>query len=81
MAGEVQTAVFVAGLKQTRKAVLRGTARRVLLAKNADPGLTEPLEALCRDHRVPVRWVSSMQELGQACSLSVGTAAAAIFTE
>lgn len=81
MAGEAQTAVFVAGLKQTRKAVLNGTACRVLLAQNADPGLTEPLWDLCQERRIPVRWVPSMQELGHACSLSVGAAAVAVFAE
>lgn len=81
MAGEDKTAVFVAGLKQTRKAVMNGTACRVLLAENADPGLTEPLQDLCRARAVPVRWVHTMQELGHACRLSVGAAAAAVCTE
>lgn len=81
MAGKEKTAVFVAGLKQARKAVLQGTARCVLLAKNADPDLTEPLQRLCQERRVPVRWVASMQELGHSYSLAVKTAAVALFTE
>lgn len=81
MAGDEITAVLVAGGKQTRKAVLSGNARRVLLAENADPGLTEPLWELCRDRKVPVRWIATMQELGRLCRLSVGAAAAAICTE
>lgn len=77
MAGQAKSAVFVAGLRQVRKAVLRGDASQVLLARNADPSLTEPLEALCRTCRVPVEWVSTMQELGRLCALSVGAAAGA----
>ena len=53
----------------------------VLLAENADPSLTGPLQALCRARAVPVRWVPTMQELGHACRLSVGAAAAAVCTE
>ena len=36
----------VAGVKQTRKAIMNGIAGSVLLAENADPALTEPLAAL-----------------------------------
>ena len=46
MAGEDKTAVFVAGLKQTRKAVMNGAACRVLLAENADPSLTGGLHGI-----------------------------------
>lgn len=75
------TPAFVVGIKQTRKAILSGAAGSVLLAENADPDLTEPLQALCRERDIPVRWVPSMRELGRACHLSVGAAAAAVFAE
>lgn len=81
MAEGEQKAVFVPGLRQTRKAVLSGAANCVLLAKNADPGLTGPLAALCRDTQVPVRWISTMRELGRTCGLTVGAAAAAVCPE
>ena len=67
----------VVGAKQLRKALLSGSAQQVYLAKNADPALTEPLEALCQEHNVPFTWVKSMTELGQACGIEVGAAAAA----
>jgi len=70
----------VAGVKQTRKAILNGTAGSVLLAENADPNLTGPLQALCRERQVDVQWVPSMKELGRMCSLSVGAAAAAVLS-
>lgn len=68
----------LAGAKQTRKAILNGTACTVLLARDADPQLTEPLEALCRERLVQVRWIGSMKELGALCALKVGAAAAAV---
>lgn len=72
---------FVAGIKQTRKAILNGSAVSVLLAENADPDLTEPLLSLCQERGIPVQWISSMQVLGRSCSLSVGAAAAAMIRE
>lgn len=68
---------IVVGAKQLRKALKAGTARQVYLAQNADPAITEPLEALCLQSRVPCQWVSSMHDLGKACGIEVGAAAAA----
>lgn len=67
----------VVGSKQLRKALQNGSAKQVYLARNADPGLTEPLEELCRQYHIPYSWVSSMTELGRACGIEVGAAAAA----
>ena len=68
---------MVVGAKQLKKALLRGQASRVYLAKNADPAITEPLEAMCKQHSVPLAWVPSMVELGKHCGIEVGAAAAA----
>lgn len=60
-----------------RKALNAGRAQCVFLAGNADPAITEPLEALCGDRGVRCVWVSSMLDLGKACGIEVGAAAAA----
>ena len=44
----------VVGLKQVRRAVAAGKVRRVYLACDADPRLTEPMEALCRASGIDV---------------------------
>ena len=69
---------IVVGAKQLRKALKAGAVHQVYLAENADPVITEPLAALCREGSVNVSWVRSMAELGKACGIEVGTAAAAI---
>ncbi len=74
---ELRENKVVVGMKQLRKALERGTAKWVVLARNADPAITEPLAEKCRLHGVPVTWVSSMTELGHACGIEVGAAAAA----
>ena len=68
---------IVVGTKQLRKALLNDRARCVFLAENADPAITELLEKLCVEKQVPVTWVPSMADLGRACGIEVGAAAAA----
>ena len=67
----------VVGAKQLRKALNSGLAKKVYLALNADPAITEPIEALCQLNRVEYAWVKSMTDLGHACGIEVGAAAAA----
>ena len=66
------------GAKQLRKALNSGRAQRVYLAKNADPAITEPIEELCLQNHVDYAWVRSMLDLGKACGIEVGAAAAAV---
>ena len=68
----------VVGAKQIRKALTCGSAQWVYLAKNADPAITEPLIALCQKNSISFAWVKSMTDLGHACGIEVGAAAAAI---
>ena len=71
----------VVGLKQVRRAVAAGKVRRVYLACDADPRLTEPMEALCRASSIDVVTDYTMAQLGRACSIAVGTAVAAPLEE
>ena len=74
---ELAKSKFVVGAKQLKKALKTGTAQRVFLACNADPAVTEPIAALCQLNKVEIAWVKSMTDLGQACGIEVGAAAAA----
>lgn len=67
----------VVGAKQLRKALAAKTVRCVYIARNADPAITEPLIALCQQNLIPFAWAKSMQDLGCACGIEVGAAAAA----
>lgn len=68
----------VVGAKQLRKALQNGCVCCVYLAQNADPALTSPIEKLCGEKNIQPVWVRSMQELGRACGIDVGAAAAAV---
>ena len=78
MLSELKTVQHVAGLKQTVRAVRSGKAKRVFLARDADPMLTEPLRQLCEEREIPVAEGHSMRELGEAGGIAVGAAAIAV---
>ena len=54
----------VVGLKQVRRAVASGKVRKVYLACDADPRLTEPVEALCQAAGIAVVTDYTMAQLG-----------------
>ena len=49
MLTDLKSAKKVTGAKQVTRALKNGTARRVFLAQDADPRVTEPIELLCRE--------------------------------
>ncbi len=75
---DLQGRKVVVGAKQLKKALATGRTNLVFLAENADPALTEPIEALCREHGAACVWVPDMTALGHACGIDVGAAAAAV---
>ncbi len=78
MLTELSSNPGVVGAKQVRRAVENGAAKKVFLADNADPRLTEPLAQLCKEKGVEVESVPTMKELGKACGIAVPAAVAAI---
>ncbi len=67
----------VVGVKQSRKAIRDGRVRRVFLASDADPALTEPIAAECAAAGIPVETGRTMVQLGQACGIAVGASVVA----
>ena len=78
MLDELKNQHKVVGIKQLRKSLKDGLVIRAFLAENADPALTEPLAQLCADQGVELILVPTMSELGKACGISVGAAAAGL---
>jgi len=68
----------VTGVKQSRKAIRDGRAKRVYLACDADPAITEPVADSCRSAGIPVETAYTMTQLGQACHITVGAAVVAV---
>lgn len=77
----LKTMPHVTGLKQVSKAVKKGDARCVFLAADADDRVRQPIKALCEEKRIPLVDSETMADLGRACAIEVGAAAAAILKE
>jgi len=78
MLTELENAAKVVGVKQVRRALAGGQAKRLYLARDADPLLTAPLERQAGEHGVEVVWAGTMKALGRACGIAVGAAVAAV---
>lgn len=78
MLTDLKTDKKVTGAKQVKRALRGGTAREVFLAEDADPRVTEPVAALCREQGVEVTMVPTMAVLGSQCGIAVGSAVAAL---
>jgi len=80
MLSELKIGSRVVGAKQTKRAIADGRALRVFLAMDADPRITHPLAALCKENHIPVEHVCTMSELGAVCNIAVGSAVAALIS-
>ena len=68
------------GTNQTAKAIGRGRAQVVYIAKDADRRVVEGVVTAAKGANLEIVEVDSMREIGRACGISVGAAAAAILT-
>lgn len=68
------------GTKQTAKAIEKGKAQTVYVARDAEDHVTRELIRLAREHGLELVLVDSMAVLGKACGIEVGAAAAAVLT-
>ncbi|MFZ5826156.1 MAG: ribosomal L7Ae/L30e/S12e/Gadd45 family protein [Bacillota bacterium] len=66
------------GTKQTVKAIEKGTAREVFVARDAEEHIVRDVLKAARDKGLDVNVVESMVALGKACGIEVGAAAAAV---
>lgn len=72
MITELASQEKVIGVKQSRKVIREGRARRVFLACDADPAITGPVADSCAEADIPVHGGYTMAQLGQACRIAVG---------
>lgn len=78
MVSELSTPNKVVGAKQAKRALNDGRAKKVFIAGDADPRVTQPLAQAAVNQRIPVELVPTMRELGAACGIAVGSAVAVL---
>ncbi|HWI61363.1 MAG TPA: ribosomal L7Ae/L30e/S12e/Gadd45 family protein [Symbiobacteriaceae bacterium] len=66
------------GTKQTAKAMEKGSAKMVFVAKDAEEHITREIVKLAQAKGAELVHVDSMMALGKACGIEVGAAVAAI---
>jgi len=69
------------GTKQTSKAISRGLAKLVYIARDAEERVVADLVKQCEAMNVPITYVDFMTDLGRACGIEVGAAACAVLEE
>ncbi len=69
------------GVKQTLRALEKGSVLRVYIAKDAETSVVSTVLEQSKKQGVQVREVPTMAELGKACGIEVGAAVAALLTE
>ncbi|MBI5871599.1 50S ribosomal protein L7ae [archaeon] len=70
------------GANEVTKAVERGLAKLVVIAKDTNPQeITMHLPALCKEKQIPCIAIPKKDELGMAAGLSLGTSCVAIVQE
>ncbi|MBI2914534.1 MAG: ribosomal L7Ae/L30e/S12e/Gadd45 family protein [Firmicutes bacterium] len=66
------------GAKQTLKALERGNAKAVFIAKDADEYVVRPVREMCVQKGIELVYVESMMHLGKCCGIDVGASTAAV---
>lgn len=70
------------GTNEVTKAIERGTAKLVIIAKDINPKeIIMHFPPLCQEKAIPLVVVSSKEELGAAAGLPISTGAVAIIQE
>ena len=78
MITELASQEKVIGVKQSRKAIRDGRAKRVYVACDADPAITDPVAESCAAAGIPLEDGHTMAQLGHACRITVGASVVAV---
>lgn len=77
-----ETGLIAKGILETTRAVEKGTAKLVVIAKNVKPKkLTSHLPNLCRYKNIPVFWIARKENLGEIIGLEIPSTTCAIVDE
>ncbi len=69
---QIPKKIKIAGAKAASKAISRGSAQKVLIAKDADAKIVANVVMMAKENNVEIVWVASMKQLGEYCNIGVG---------
>jgi endonuclease-3 len=77
-----ETGLIAKGILETTRAVEKGTAKLVVIAKNVKPkNLISHLPNLCRYKNISFVWISSKEKLGKVIGLEIPSTTCAVINE
>ncbi|AOV06511.1 ribosomal L7Ae/L30e/S12e/Gadd45 family protein [Sporosarcina ureilytica] len=68
----------IIGIKQTVKAIQAGKVAEVIIAQDIEERITQQLLEVTNEYSIPVTYVASRKQLGEASGIAVGTTVVAI---
>lgn len=71
----------VVGTKQTLKALQDNLVSHLFVAEDAEAVINEEAIILAKSQGIPVMFYRTMDDLGKACQIQVGTATAALIKQ
>ncbi|NIK80154.1 large subunit ribosomal protein L7A [Paenibacillus castaneae] len=72
---------FKVGAKQTMKMLELQRAIEIYVARDADPQMKAKVVHLSERTGVPIKWIDSMEKLGETCGIDIGAAMAALVND
>ena len=69
------------GVSSTLRAFQKGWLTEVVLARDTDRRVINPVLTLCKERSIKVSWVDSQMALGRACGLKVRASAVGFLRE
>ncbi|HHY12318.1 MAG TPA: 50S ribosomal protein L7ae-like protein [Firmicutes bacterium] len=76
--GQISKKYKIAGVRAALKAIDRGLVSKVLVAEDAEARVVADVLAKAKENNIEIIWVSSMRQLGEYCSISVGASCCAL---
>ena len=81
MLSKLGTQDKIVGAKQVKRALAKPGVETVFIALDADRKVTGEIEELCHSKSIPITYVDSMEELGEACGIDINAAVAALLNK
>ncbi|MCC8160247.1 MAG: ribosomal L7Ae/L30e/S12e/Gadd45 family protein [Oscillospiraceae bacterium] len=78
MIGDAEKAKLLVGYKQAVRALNENKVEKVFLAEDCDAQIKGNLEKLAEESNTPLFFVPTMKELGNMCSIEVGSSCAVV---
>ena len=75
---KLKTGNKIVGVKQVKRALNLHEVEAVFIAMDADGKITDEIIQICKEKHVEVIHIDNMKELGDACSIDVNAATAAL---